>query len=124
MKKTLRVKQYNILKKTQDEEEFKRSKSTRNDSDDSSAESESSGGEVSRSSEFEAVVVDPTTKNSYHTIVDSQINNLLRTSVKGVGNITLGIKNLGNTCFFNSTIQCLMATRPFLNYLLNCQDQH
>ena len=49
---------------------------------------------------------------------------MLKTSVEGVDNVTLGIKNLGNTCFFNSTIQCLMATRPFLNYLLHGQETH
>lgn len=30
-----------------------------------------------------------------------------------------GLKNLGNTCYMNSTIQCLSATLPFARYFLD-----
>jgi ubiquitin C-terminal hydrolase len=29
---------------------------------------------------------------------------------------TMGLKNLGNTCYMNSTIQCLSATVPFARF--------
>ncbi|CAG8447803.1 409_t:CDS:2 [Ambispora leptoticha] len=35
----------------------------------------------------------------------------------GIG--TTGLKNLGNTCFMNSVIQCLSGTIPFSRYFLN-----
>jgi ubiquitin C-terminal hydrolase len=31
---------------------------------------------------------------------------------------TSGLKNMGNTCYMNSTIQCLNATVPFARFFL------
>ncbi|XP_063312317.1 ubiquitin carboxyl-terminal hydrolase 36 [Pelobates fuscus] len=45
-----------------------------------------------------------------------------------VSRVGAGLQNLGNTCFLNSTIQCLTYTPPLANYLLskehsrNCQQ--
>lgn len=38
-----------------------------------------------------------------------------------------GLRNLGNTCYFNAALQCLLAAPPLTNYLLRGlqeQDQH
>ncbi|XP_066443252.1 ubiquitin carboxyl-terminal hydrolase 36 [Eleutherodactylus coqui] len=45
-----------------------------------------------------------------------------------VSRVGAGLQNLGNTCFLNSTVQCLTYTPPLANYLLskehsrNCQQ--
>ena len=36
-----------------------------------------------------------------------------------VKRVTYGMRNLGNTCFFNSVMQCMSHTRPLLNYCLS-----
>ncbi|XP_062243334.1 ubiquitin carboxyl-terminal hydrolase 42-like, partial [Platichthys flesus] len=42
--------------------------------------------------------------------------NLKWTQVHPIG---AGLKNMGNTCFLNSTLQCLTYTPPFANFLLS-----
>lgn len=41
-----------------------------------------------------------------------------------IDNITVvhgvvGLKNLGNTCYFNSAVHCLSHTKPLLDYILS-----
>lgn len=48
---------------------------------------------------------------------DMDVNN----SQKVPSNL-FGIQNIGNTCFFNSTMQALNATRELVNYYVNNLD--
>lgn len=57
----------------------------------------------------------PPPLNSYRTAPVSD------NSFSQVGNVmigTTGLKNLGNTCFMNSIIQCLSGTVPFARYFI------
>lgn len=35
--------------------------------------------------------------------------------------VGVGLQNLGNTCFLNSTLQCLTYTPPLANYMLSLE---
>lgn len=67
------------------------------------------------------IVEHKVTRNAYETITDEKadrLTQLKRRDVKG-GKVTFPMRNYGNTCFFNSILQCLVHSRPYLNYTLN-----
>ena len=60
--------------------------------------------------------------NGFQTLIDQTADSYL-TQKPPVGQITLPIRNLGNTCFFNSIIQTLTHCTPLLNLCLR-DSQH
>lgn len=45
-------------------------------------------------------------------------------SDKNFGHRMFGVSNIGNTCFFNATMQCLNASRPFVQHYVLSQDEY
>ena len=64
-------------------------------------------------------------KNNIHTTLhqylkEYQIKNENNISTKNINSTNLvGLINLGNTCFINSSLQCLFHTKELTNYFLN-----
>jgi ubiquitin C-terminal hydrolase len=45
-------------------------------------------------------------------------------SDKNFSHRMFGVSNIGNTCFFNATMQCLNASRPFVQHYVLSQDEY
>ncbi len=55
-------------------------------------------------------------KYTVHVISDRRLDHFAHQK-GGPKDLAKGIKNLGNTCFFNAVMQCLMHSRPLVNFL-------
>ena len=62
-------------------------------------------------------------KRSQSEIMEENCQNELSKSSR-IPSHVFGIHNIGNTCFFNSTMQALNATRELVDYYVGSQDTY
>jgi ubiquitin C-terminal hydrolase len=52
-----------------------------------------------------------------------ELSKYISPSKKYVGKSVFGSSNLGNTCFFNSAMQCMNATRPLVEQYIDNRER-
>ena len=73
--------------------------------------------EETKLSEPKSATNRPTVNRRTKPLTESQLANLAPTH-GGHGKALTGLRNLGNSCYMNSVLQCLLATAPLAKYIL------